>query len=84
MHKNIMTKKQIEKMFNNMKNDCECVKSLYEKQIYNFETSQKQINEYTNKYMHCVNALLLFNMIDDKIHDYAYELLNEFEIKFFE
>lgn len=79
MHKNIMTKKQIEKMFNNMKNDCECVKSLYEKQIYDFETSQKQIHEYTNKYMNCLNALLLFDMIDEKIHDYAYELLNEYD-----
>ena len=79
-----MTKKQIEKMFNNMKNDCECVKSLYDKNFYNIEQTMKQIDEYTNKYMHCLNALLLFDMIDDKIHDYAYELLNEFEIKFFE
>ena len=84
MHKNIMTKKQIEKMFNNMKNDCECVKSLYDKNFYNIEQTMKQIGDYENDYMHCVNALLLFDMIDDKIHDYAYELLNEFEIKFFE
>lgn len=74
-----MTKKQIEKMFNNMKNDCKCVKSLCEKQIYDYQQSRKQIDDYVNKYMHCLNALLLFDMIDDKIHKYAYDLLNEYD-----
>lgn len=74
-----MTKKQIEKMFNNMKESCECVKSLYDEGIYDYETSMKKINDYRNKYMNCVNALLLLGMINGKLFDYAYELLKEYD-----
>lgn len=74
-----MTKKQIEKMFNNMKESCECVKSLHDEGIYDYETSMKKNNDYRNKYMNCVNALLLLGMINGKLFDYAYELLQEYD-----
>lgn len=75
-----MTKKQIEKMFNNMKESCECVKSLYDEGIYDYEESTKKNNDYRNKYMGCVNALLLLGMINGKLFDYAYELLKGYDV----
>ena len=81
-----MTKKGIDKAFNNMKESCETVVSLRKKGLCGYDDYKKasnQIDNYRQVYMNMLTGLLLFEVISEDIYDYSFALLEDLDFDLF-
>lgn len=73
-----MTKKGIEKAFNNMKESCETVVSLRSKGLCGYDDyikASNQIDNYRQSYINMLASLLLFEVINENTYNYGFSLL---------
>ena len=81
-----MTKKGIEKAFNNMKESCETVVGLRNKGLCGYDDYTKasnQIDSYRQSYMDMLKSLLLFEVISESIYNYGFSLLEDLNFDLF-
>ena len=81
-----MTKKGIEKAFNNMKESCETVVSLRNKGLGGYDDYTKasnQIDSYRQSYMDMLASLLLFEVINENTYNYGFSLLKDLDFDLF-
>lgn len=75
-------KNKLMKAFENYKHSVEVVISLYKKGLVYTDCTKawKQIDEYTDDYRNMVNGMLMFSLIDDKLHTEAFNWLINYEV----
>lgn len=81
-----MTKKGIEKAFNNMKESCETVVNLRHKKICGYDDyikASNQIDNYKQSYMNMLASLLLFGIINENTYNYGFSLLKGLDFDLF-
>ena len=81
-----MTKKGIEKAFNNMKESCKTVVSLRKKGLCGYDDYTKasnQIDNYIQSYMDMLASLLLFEVISENTYNYGFSLLKDLDFDLF-
>lgn len=81
-----MTKKGIEKAFNNMKKSCETVVSLRKKGLCGYDDYTKasnQIDSYRQSYIDMLTSLLLFDVINENTYNYGFSLLKDLDFDLF-
>ena len=81
-----MTKKGIDKAFNNMKESCEAVVSLRKKGLCGYDDYTKasnQIDSYKQSYMDMLASLLLFEVISENTYNYGFSLLKDLDFDLF-
>ena len=81
-----MTKKGIEKAFNNMKESCETVVSLRKKGLCGYDDYTKasnQIDNYIQSYVDMLASLLLFEVISENTYNYGFSLLKDLDFDLF-